>query len=191
MKRLSTIVALALAASATAQEPQHAPEHAAPAEHSTPPPHTAPPAHGPPPGNAAPPARLPPQRWHEGQHDPHGPAGRPIEGWHNGDPARGGHPRPNGDMQHDHRRWNGDMHVDHRRWNGGHWWHGNVGGRRGWWWIVGPEWYWYPAPIYPDPDPNTPPGLEPGYWYWCEDYQDYYPNVADCPSGWQQEEPTD
>jgi hypothetical protein len=25
----------------------------------------------------------------------------------------------------------------------------------GWWWVIGPAWYLYPAPIYPYPDPDT------------------------------------
>jgi hypothetical protein len=24
----------------------------------------------------------------------------------------------------------------------------------GWWWVIGPAWYLYPAPIYPYPDPD-------------------------------------
>jgi hypothetical protein len=24
-----------------------------------------------------------------------------------------------------------------------------------------------------------------GYWYWCDAYQQYYPYVTDCPSGWR------
>jgi hypothetical protein len=26
----------------------------------------------------------------------------------------------------------------------------------GWWWVIGPAWYLYPAPIYPYPDPDAP-----------------------------------
>jgi hypothetical protein len=36
-------------------------------------------------------------------------------------------------------------------WNGGHWFHGNHGGRAGWWWNVGSAWYLYPQPVYPYP----------------------------------------
>jgi hypothetical protein len=75
--------------------------------------------------------------------------------------------------------------FDHSYWQGGHWWHGTYGGRLGWWWIVGPDWYWYPAEVEPYPDPYTPPDLATGYWYWCDTYQQYYPYVGACPSGWR------
>ncbi len=87
---------------------------------------------------------------------------------------------------HDHGGWHGDIgHFDHRYWDGGHWWHGHYGGRLGWWWIVGPDWYWYPTPVYPYPNPYTPPGYAMGWWYWCDTYQQYYPYVGACPSGWR------
>jgi len=25
----------------------------------------------------------------------------------------------------------------------------------------------------------------PGFWYWCDDYQQYYPYVGACPSPWR------
>jgi hypothetical protein len=85
-----------------------------------------------------------------------------------------------------HGAWQGSMsHFDIGRWRGGHWWNGPYGGRIGWWWIVGPDWYWYPAPLGVYPDPYTPPGTTPGYWYWCDAYQRYYPYVGACPSGWR------
>jgi hypothetical protein len=31
-------------------------------------------------------------------------------------------------------------------WRGGYWFHGAYVGRAGWWWVVGPTWYYYPAP---------------------------------------------
>ena len=34
---------------------------------------------------------------------------------------------------------------------------GRHGGRGGWWWVVGDAWYYYPQPVYPYPDPYTPP----------------------------------
>jgi hypothetical protein len=87
---------------------------------------------------------------------------------------------------HYHGGWHGDIrHFDHDYWHGGHWWHGDYRGRLGWWWIVGPDWYWYSEPIYPYPDPYLPPGAAPGYWYWCDYYQQYYPFVGACPSGWR------
>ena len=29
------------------------------------------------------------------------------------------------------------------------------------------------------------PGMAAGYWYWCDAYQQYYPYVGACPSGWR------
>jgi len=31
--------------------------------------------------------------------------------------------------------------------------------------------------------------LAPGYWYYCHGPAGYYPNVADCPGGWEQVAP--
>jgi hypothetical protein len=72
-------------------------------------------------------------------------------------------------------------------WRGGHWIHGRHDGRRGWWWIVGPSWYFYPAPIYPYPDPLVPAYAAPGAsaWYFCPPAQAYYPYVPTCPVPWQ------
>jgi hypothetical protein len=85
-----------------------------------------------------------------------------------------------------HEGWHGDIrHFDHSFWQGGHWWHGPYGGRQGWWWIVGPNWYWYPTAVYPYPDPYLPPGGAPGFWYYCDAYRQYYPYVGACPSGWR------
>jgi hypothetical protein len=85
-----------------------------------------------------------------------------------------------------HPDWHGDIrHFDNDRWRGGHWWNGNYGGRVGSWWIVGPNWYWYPTQTGPIPDPYTPAGAAPGYWYWCGAYRQYYPYVGACPSPWR------
>ena len=68
--------------------------------------------------------------------------------------------------------------------------------------------YYYPAPNYLYQYPNTatvygssvngaPTYIErgtqqqagqdqSGYWYFCNNPQGYYPNVAQCPGGWQQ-----
>jgi hypothetical protein len=60
-----------------------------------------------------------------------------------------------------HRRWaerdiNGYAdHLEH--WRAGHWYHGRHGGRVGWWWVAGGVWYFYPAPVYPYPDPHAVP----------------------------------
>lgn len=97
--------------------------------------------------------------------------------------AQRGHGGPSG---HPGDGWHGDIHhFDYGYWNGGRWWHGDYGGRFGWWWIVGPNWYWYPAPVYPYPQPFVVPGGVAGWWYWCDAYQQYYPYVSACPSGWR------
>ena len=90
------------------------------------------------------------------------------------------------------RDWHGDIHnFDHDHWHGGEWRHVNHNGRWGWWWVVGPAWYSYDQPVYPYPDSYTPPGEIPGWWYWCDAYQEYYPYVTVCPSGWQRVLPRD
>jgi hypothetical protein len=101
-----------------------------------------------------------------------------------------------------HEVWRGDIARFHERdwgvWRGGHWYHGNHGGRLGWWWIAGGIWYFYPAPIYPYPNPYepppavlvTPPADPPPpptqYWYYCDASRGYYPYVPTCPGGWRQ-----
>ncbi len=42
-------------------------------------------------------------------------------------------------------------------WKTGYWFHGTYVGRVGWWWVVGPTWYFYPAPVYPYPPANAQP----------------------------------
>jgi hypothetical protein len=93
----------------------------------------------------------------------------------------------------------GDMRrfhdYDERAWHGGHWFHGDYGGRSCWWWIVGGSWYFYPAPVYPYPDPYVPPVVVPAqpmppsapsptYWYYCPNPPGYYPYTAACPTNW-------
>jgi hypothetical protein len=80
--------------------------------------------------------------------------------------------------------WHG---VDVDRWHGGHWVHGEHLGRFGWWWVVGAGWYFYPASVYPYPDPYVPPAVvspSAGYWYYCNSANAYYPYVTECPEGW-------
>jgi hypothetical protein len=93
--------------------------------------------------------------------------------------------------------WRGDFHardIDH--WRHGRWHHGHHGGRLGWWWVLGPAWYYYPAPIYPYPEiylppveietvpvPVGPPTVQ--YWYYCDSYNQYYPYAPNCPAGWR------
>jgi hypothetical protein len=99
-----------------------------------------------------------------------------------------------GDIRHFHER-------DFGRWRAGRWYHGRHGGRAGWWWIVGDAWYFYPAPVYPYPDPYVPPAViatpappgppppgpsAPQYWYDCGSVKGFYPYVQSCPEGWMQ-----
>lgn len=102
-----------------------------------------------------------------------------------------------------HRHWHGHKHrfhhYDYPRWHDGpwyqgHWYHGDHRGRFGWWWVTAGAWYFYPAPIYPYPDPYAPPTVmidpEPApqrepIWYYCESSRTYYPYVSVCPEGWR------
>ena len=102
-----------------------------------------------------------------------------ADGWH-------GH----GDIHHFH-------DYDYGYWRGGFWSQGFHDGRMGWWWVVGPSWYYYPAPVYPYPDPYIPPGVvvehapsavvsaAPSYVYFCREPAGYYPYVAQCFRPWQ------
>jgi len=79
-------------------------------------------------------------------------------------------------------RWHGDNHGfyghDLDRWRGG-------------------GWYFYPAPVYPYPDPYTPPTVvmtQPSVattavpqtvYYYCADPAGYYPSIPQCAGGWQ------
>ena len=86
---------------------------------------------------------------------------------------------------------------DYDHWREGNWFHGFHEGRNGWWWIVSGLWYFYPTPIYPYPDPYTPPtvivqpvpaapvGVAPSYTYYCSNPAGYYPYVAQCYNTWQ------
>jgi hypothetical protein len=77
---------------------------------------------------------------------------------------------------------------DRDHWRGGGWQHGYHDGRMGWWWVVGPEWYFYPAPLYPYPNPYVPPAIaapRANMWYWCAAPAGYYPYVAQCSMPWE------
>lgn len=66
--------------------------------------------------------------------------------------------RDRGHDRDDHDRRGPPPHYyvhDMDRWHGGHWYHGRHGNRDGWWWIIGGAWYFYPAPVYPYPDPYS------------------------------------
>jgi hypothetical protein len=96
-------------------------------------------------------------------------------------------------------QWHGDIARFHERdwhtWRGGHWAHSRHDGRWGWWWVVGPAWYFYPTPVYPYPSPWEPPAVAivsppapppTQYWYYCEAAGGYYPYVPTCPGGWKE-----
>ena len=76
------------------------------------------------------------------------------------------------------RSWHGDIHhfreYDFDYWRTGHWTRTFHEGRNGWWWVAGGAWYFYPAPIYPYPNPYTPPEIvtevvpnAPTVYYYC------------------------
>jgi hypothetical protein len=131
-------------------------------------------------------------------------AARPGGGhgdWH------GGWHGPHGDWHESHGDWHGPVfHSDGRffddhdwgLWKAGRWSHEWHDGRLGWWWVAGGIWYFYPAPVYPYPDPYAPPEVvavapqpigsdlpQANTWYHCSSPDGYYPYVATCPSGWQ------
>lgn len=108
------------------------------------------------------------------------------------------------------RHWQGrEIHRFHehdlRVWQGGRWHHGRHEGRLGWWWIAAGIWYFYPSPVYPYPDPYTPPvtiiNQQPPvvvapqanapaqpttqFWYYCDSAKGYYPYVPSCPEAWR------
>jgi hypothetical protein len=118
---------------------------------------------------------------------------------HRGGPAWGGGHGHGFDQGHrGGPGWHGDgfAHHDFGGWHQGHWHHGPHNGRLGWWWIVGPSWYYYPAPVYPYPEPyyyppaligTVPPlpGQPTQYWYYCSDPPGYYPYIPQCNVMWQ------
>jgi hypothetical protein len=84
-------------------------------------------------------------------------------------------------------------------WIHGGWHHDWHDGRFGWWWAVGPYWYFYPEPVYPypayvppaydvqPPPPPAPAGMPPAQsWYFCDNPSGYYPYVASCSTPWRE-----
>lgn len=104
--------------------------------------------------------------------------------------------------------WQGDIRRFHERdldrWHSGRWVHSRHDGHLGWWWVIGPTWYLYSAPVYPWPDPYMPPTILSAppppagtvlttpsqYWYYCADPEGYYPYVPQCRVPWQAVPPT-
>lgn len=101
------------------------------------------------------------------------------------------------DIFRDHRDIRYFDRHDYDVWRTGGWRHGRHDGRLGWWWVVAGVWYFYPEPIYPYPDPYTPPVIvtQPApqpvapppaqFWYFCTSANGYYPYVPSCPEGWK------
>jgi hypothetical protein len=56
-------------------------------------------------------------------------------------------------LRHDFRHF---TPAEHRWWTGGRWRHTSWHGRYGWWWNIGPSWYFYDAPAYPYPSDVSP-----------------------------------
>lgn len=115
-------------------------------------------------------------------------------------------PSANAQPRHEYhdRAWRGDIHHFHEhdigRWRAGRWVHARHGGTFGWWWVVDGIYYAYPRPIYPYPDPYTPPVIagpapppvaqgqppgQPGTWYYCDSPRGYYPYVPQCQASWR------
>jgi hypothetical protein len=84
------------------------------------------------------------------------------------------------DRDHDRERFDRRPQIEHReqierreraerhfeqgdwdRWHRGRWMHARHGDRDGWWWVIGDAWYFYPAPVYPYPDPYALPVIAP------------------------------
>ena len=84
-----------------------------------------------------------------------------------------------------------------RAWRSGAWHHDWHDGRFAWWWVVGGGWYFYPEPSWPYPTyvppaivvrqpPAVVAGVPPAqFWYFCDNPQGYYPNVATCGVPWR------
>ena len=101
-------------------------------------------------------------------------------------------------------QWHGNIERFHEHdwqlWRNGHWSRLRHGGRMGWWWVVGTNWYFYPTPVYPYPNPwepppvtlvnpplnVSPPAPPATYWYYCEASRSYYPYVPECAGAWTQ-----
>jgi hypothetical protein len=105
------------------------------------------------------------------------------------------HEHERGHASRGHGGWQDrDIHRFHEHdlahWRSGAWHHGSHAGRSGWWWVVGGVWYFYPAPVYPYPDPYAPPAAAPPSpapttYYYCDDPAGYYPYVPECRTPWR------
>jgi len=101
--------------------------------------------------------------------------------------------------------WGRDRHSR----GGPHFWGGaHVRGGPSFWWgprvYLGPPVLWAPSPYpYYSPHYYSPPVVvesppvyveqqpaTPGYWYYCQNPNGYYPYVSQCPGGWTPVAPT-
>jgi len=110
---------------------------------------------------------------------------------------------------HDVHRFNGEELA---HWRGGQWRNSCFGGRCGWWWFAGGQWYFYDRPVYPyplvvsevaffepvplvtvapapmyvvpPPPPPRPAPLPPPpqLYYYCDNPPGYFPYVPSCPT---------
>jgi hypothetical protein len=96
------------------------------------------------------------------------------------------------------------FHPSPEAWHHGEWRHEWHDGRFGWWWSVGPTWYFFDEPVYPYPayaapvvvapppvvvqaPPPPVTGAPPSqFWYFCNSPQGYYPQVPNCNGPWQE-----
>jgi hypothetical protein len=97
-------------------------------------------------------------------------------------------------------------------WGEGRWQHSWHNGRLGWWWVLGPSWYYYPRPyvqpqtviiqpaapvqppLYAPPVETAPAMTAPPVaqaapppvqtMYYCKSTERYYPETMTCPLGW-------
>ena len=105
---------------------------------------------------------------------------------------------------HEGDHFHGDIGRFHEHdwalWRAGGWHHVVHDGRLGWWWVAGGIWYFYPAPVYPYPDPYAPPVVTVApapsvaqaplppvaqSWYYCDASKGCFPYVPLCPGGWR------
>ncbi|MGZ8191708.1 MAG: hypothetical protein ACXWTS_10850 [Methylococcaceae bacterium] len=132
--------------------------------------------------------------------------------WARGDGGHGG----GGDHGGGHGRGGGGHGGSHYGYHGGGWgYRGGYGGYHGYssfgiylgWPYYSYPYYRYPylTPYYYPPAIVTIPASPPvyiqktppanqqypsGYWYYCYNPEGYYPYIKECPSGWQQVQPT-
>lgn len=109
--------------------------------------------------------------------------------------------------EHDVHRFS---HDDLVRWRGGRWNRTCFGGRCGWWWFAGDQWYFYDTPVYPYPlvvstvayvepvavaspapvvavaPPPMAVAAPPKIWYYCDNPAGYYPTIPTCNTQFRQ-----